>query len=407
MSETSDEELMRAVRDGDVAQLGVLFERHHARVHALCFRLTRRADVADDLAQETMLRVLRYASSFRRDSAFTTWLYRLAFNVCRDHWRKTRRDEQTTDLSEVGDVTARDGDDPIDERMHSSSRPCSDSRRSVARYSSSVATTISDTTTSRACSRVRRPPRASARIARSTSFGRFTVNWNDDSAACANAREAIADAVLVRGGADIDPAIERHIASCAECRAYRSDCETLWLGLGELPVPAPAADARRQFDEALGRRPPSRWPSWKQIAIAAGLVVAALIGYGAGALRERQSPLRAASAATDSTPRFLLLLYDSGDPAATPSAERRVKIVAEYSAWARSLAAEGRLVSAEELSDAPPEWLGGSVRTVDGAYIGGFFLIRARDLSEARHIAERCPHLKYGGRIELRPIHPT
>ena len=116
MSETSDEELMRAVREGDVAQLGVLFERHHTRVHALCFRLTRRADVADDLTQETMLRLLRYASSYRSDSAFTTWLYRLTYNVCRDHWRKARRDEQTTDLSEVQDVIARDGDDRIDER---------------------------------------------------------------------------------------------------------------------------------------------------------------------------------------------------------------------------------------------------------------------------------------------------
>src|SRR6476469_3964139 len=107
---------MRRVREGDVDKLGVLFERHHARVHALCFRLTRRVDVADDLAQETMLRVLRYASSYRRDSAFTTWLYRLAYNVCQDHWRKTRRDERTTDLSEADGVVARDGDDRIDER---------------------------------------------------------------------------------------------------------------------------------------------------------------------------------------------------------------------------------------------------------------------------------------------------
>jgi len=114
--ETSDEELMRAVREGDVAQLGVLFERHHARVHALCFRVTRRADVADDLAQETMLRLLRYASSYRSDSTFITWLYRITYNVCRDHWRKTRRDERLTDLSEVEDVIARDRDDRIDER---------------------------------------------------------------------------------------------------------------------------------------------------------------------------------------------------------------------------------------------------------------------------------------------------
>jgi len=231
------------------------------------------------------------------------------------------------------------------------------------------------------------------------------VNWNDDSAACAEAREAIADAVLAGGRREIDPELERHIASCAECQVYRSDCESLWQRLGELPAPSPAADARRRFDAALGGGSRSRSRRWGRVAIAAALVVAALLGYGAGALRARPSPLREGSASTDAMPRFLLLLYDASN-VAPPTAERHRAIVAEYSAWARSLASEGRLVSAEELSDTP-DWLGGSVRTTDGARIGGFFLIRARDLAEARQIAERCPHLKHGGRIELRPIQPT
>jgi RNA polymerase sigma factor (sigma-70 family) len=114
--EDSDEELMRRVREGDVDKLGVLFERHYARVHALCFRLTRRADVADDLAQDTMLRVLRFASTFRGDSAFTTWLFRLAYSACQDHWRRTRRDEHTTDLREVDDVRSDHGTNETDER---------------------------------------------------------------------------------------------------------------------------------------------------------------------------------------------------------------------------------------------------------------------------------------------------
>jgi RNA polymerase sigma-70 factor (ECF subfamily) len=100
--EDSDEELMRRVREGDVDKLGV--------------RLTRRADVADDLAQDTMLRVLRSATNFRGDSAFTTWLFRLAYSACQDHWRRTRRDEHTTDLSEVGDVRADHGLTETDER---------------------------------------------------------------------------------------------------------------------------------------------------------------------------------------------------------------------------------------------------------------------------------------------------
>src|SRR5215211_8346316 len=94
MSTQSDAVLMRAVRDGDVEQLGVLFERYHARVHALCSRLTRRADIADDLAQEVFLRVLRYPNAFREESSLATWLYRIAYNVCHDHWRRDRRADE-------------------------------------------------------------------------------------------------------------------------------------------------------------------------------------------------------------------------------------------------------------------------------------------------------------------------
>jgi RNA polymerase sigma-70 factor (ECF subfamily) len=110
---------MEAVREGHVDQLGVLFERHYARVHALCYRLTRRADVADDLAQETMLRALRHRDTFREQAAFATWLYRLAYNVCQDHWRRSRHDDATEDVNRI-DLVARDtgerGDDREDER---------------------------------------------------------------------------------------------------------------------------------------------------------------------------------------------------------------------------------------------------------------------------------------------------
>jgi RNA polymerase sigma factor (sigma-70 family) len=96
VSEPSDEALMRDVRDGNVAALGTLFERHHRRVHALCSRLVRRQDAADDLVQETFLRVLRYRETFREEAAFTTWLYRIAWNVCHEHWRLLRRDESAS-----------------------------------------------------------------------------------------------------------------------------------------------------------------------------------------------------------------------------------------------------------------------------------------------------------------------
>ena len=84
----SDEELMVAVREGDLEQLGVLFARHQVRTHALCFRLTRSADAADDLTQAVFLRVLKYRRTFDGRSAFRSWLYRIAYNTAVEHRRQ-------------------------------------------------------------------------------------------------------------------------------------------------------------------------------------------------------------------------------------------------------------------------------------------------------------------------------
>ncbi len=84
---------MAAVAQGRLETLGVLFDRHHARLHAFCFRLTGSADDADDLVQSVFLRVLRYRSSFRGESSFTTWLFRLAYNAAHDARERGSREE--------------------------------------------------------------------------------------------------------------------------------------------------------------------------------------------------------------------------------------------------------------------------------------------------------------------------
>jgi RNA polymerase sigma-70 factor (ECF subfamily) len=90
---TTDHVLMGRVAAGDAAALDQLFRRHHARVHALCSRLSGDSTSADDLVQETFLRVLRHAGRFEARSSFSTWLYRIARNVCLDHWKRSERDQ--------------------------------------------------------------------------------------------------------------------------------------------------------------------------------------------------------------------------------------------------------------------------------------------------------------------------
>ena len=78
----------------------------------------------------------------------------------------------------------------------------------------------------------------------------------------------------------------------------------------------------------------------------------------------------------------------------------------EYRNWAIGLAREGKLVSAEKLAN-DEHVLGNPAgkRLASGEErVTGFFVIRARDLAEAQRIAEDCPHIRRGGRVELRAI---
>ena len=94
MAEPSDEELMLAVRDGELRAFDALFRRHYETVRRLCARLVDATDTGDDLAQETFLRVLRHRSTFRGDARFTTWVYRIARNACLEQIARRARDRK-------------------------------------------------------------------------------------------------------------------------------------------------------------------------------------------------------------------------------------------------------------------------------------------------------------------------
>jgi RNA polymerase sigma-70 factor (ECF subfamily) len=81
----TDQSLMLAVADGDVAQLGILFERYYKQLFNYLLRLTGNAQVSEDLVQEVFMRILKYRRSWRSECAFRTWMFQIARNVRIDH----------------------------------------------------------------------------------------------------------------------------------------------------------------------------------------------------------------------------------------------------------------------------------------------------------------------------------
>ena len=89
----SDRAMMRAIQEGHLDLLGVLYERHSSRVSAQCSGMVDDVEAVDDLVQEVFLRVLRYRQSYRGEAQFTTWLHRITRNVCLDHISARKKDK--------------------------------------------------------------------------------------------------------------------------------------------------------------------------------------------------------------------------------------------------------------------------------------------------------------------------
>jgi RNA polymerase sigma-70 factor, ECF subfamily len=77
----TDREVIRAAQRGDVAALATLYEIHRRRIFNLCFRMLRDRSDAEDLTQDVFVQVFRKIDTFRGQSAFSTWLHRLAVNM--------------------------------------------------------------------------------------------------------------------------------------------------------------------------------------------------------------------------------------------------------------------------------------------------------------------------------------
>jgi RNA polymerase sigma-70 factor, ECF subfamily len=76
---------------GDRSAFDELMRRHQDRVFAVCLRVMRNRDSALDATQDTFLTVFRKVDQFRGESAFSTWLYRVAMNTCYDSLRRAKR----------------------------------------------------------------------------------------------------------------------------------------------------------------------------------------------------------------------------------------------------------------------------------------------------------------------------
>lgn len=111
----SDEELMARLAWQDMSALGQLVHRHQQKVLALAYRILGKWDAAEDVCQETFLRLHKVAKGYTPQAKFTTWLYRIVVNLCIDQQRKSAR--RAVPLEDVGsNIKANPSDNGLEKK---------------------------------------------------------------------------------------------------------------------------------------------------------------------------------------------------------------------------------------------------------------------------------------------------
>jgi len=99
ISLSSDVQVIARAKRGDEQAFSALFEQNKRRVYSVCLLMTGEASLAEDLTQDAFIQAFRRLDTFRGDSAFSTWLYRLAVNTVLMSLRKRQPRQVSLDES--------------------------------------------------------------------------------------------------------------------------------------------------------------------------------------------------------------------------------------------------------------------------------------------------------------------
>lgn len=86
----TDEMIMEAVKNGDLKQASLLFDRYHKPIFNFLARMTMDRALAEDLTQNVFLRIIKYKGSYREGLRFQSWIYQVARNIFSDHYQKQK-----------------------------------------------------------------------------------------------------------------------------------------------------------------------------------------------------------------------------------------------------------------------------------------------------------------------------
>ena len=101
MERKSEDQLIRRLKEGDSAAFGALYSKYRSRIYRFALKLLQRTDLADDIVQETFLKMHDAIFTLDRNPSLASWLFTIARNEVYNYLRKERRNGQRVDPDEV------------------------------------------------------------------------------------------------------------------------------------------------------------------------------------------------------------------------------------------------------------------------------------------------------------------
>ena len=97
---TNDNIIINQILAGDANAFTILVDRYKDLVFTLAMRMLQNREEAEEVSQDTFLKVYRSLNKFKGDSKFSTWIYKVAYNSCLDQIKKNRKHQNNVEINE-------------------------------------------------------------------------------------------------------------------------------------------------------------------------------------------------------------------------------------------------------------------------------------------------------------------
>jgi RNA polymerase sigma factor (sigma-70 family) len=113
MDKLSDQHYINQIILGDTNVFGVLVDRYKEMIFTLALKMIKNREEAEEISQDTFIKIYNSLNKFKGDSKFSTWIYKIAYNTCLDRLKKNKKEENTISIDEFSDYLVKTRDNAL------------------------------------------------------------------------------------------------------------------------------------------------------------------------------------------------------------------------------------------------------------------------------------------------------